>query len=212
MPKQFLSAKGVHCIRCSIKANDGLLYPLAKCFIFIHKPTIIVKFDDIELIEFKRYEPVANSATRNFDLMITLRDSAVGPGESKEYMFMSIDRSEYASLFDYIQSKELKVKNPQPAAPGKFDLGPDEDDDDEEDDEDYNSAKASEDDSGSGSDDGSEEEEEEEERKPVKREKAEKKPKKEKPEKKEKKEKVEKPKKEKKEKAEKPEKATKVLL
>jgi structure-specific recognition protein 1 len=98
MPKQFLSAKGSHCIRCSIKANEGLLYPLAKCFIFIHKPTVILKFDDIEIVEFKRYEPVANSATRNFDLAITMKEGSVGAGEWKEYVFMSIDRSEYVSL------------------------------------------------------------------------------------------------------------------
>jgi structure-specific recognition protein 1 len=61
MPKQFLSAKGIHCIRCSIKANEGLLYPLAKSFIFIHKPTVIIQYEHIEIVEFYRYEPVANS-------------------------------------------------------------------------------------------------------------------------------------------------------
>lgn len=208
MPKQFLSAKGSHCIRCSIKANEGLLYPLAKCFIFIHKPTVIIKFDDIDQVEFKRYEPVANSATRNFDLCITMKENAVGAGEWKEYTFMSIDRSEYVSLFDYIQSKELKIKNPQKPGAAAMELGLDEDEDDEEeDDEDYNSEKesegsGSEDESGSG--EGSGEESVKEEKKPkAKKEKVEK-------PKKEKKEKVEKPKKEKKEKAEKSEKSAKV--
>ena len=42
-----------------------------------------------------------------------MKESSVGAGEWKEYTFMSIDRSEYASLFDYIQSKEIKVRNPQ---------------------------------------------------------------------------------------------------
>jgi structure-specific recognition protein 1 len=53
-------------VRCSIKASDGLLYPLAKSFIFINKPTVIIAYEDIEFIEFKRYEPVANSASRSF--------------------------------------------------------------------------------------------------------------------------------------------------
>jgi len=52
-------------------------------------------------------------ATRNFDMLVILKNSAVGSGESKEYMFMSIDRSEYASLFDYLKSKEIPIKNPQ---------------------------------------------------------------------------------------------------
>jgi hypothetical protein len=42
-----------------------------------------------------------------------MKESAVGAGEWKEYVFMSIDRSEYVSLFDYIQSKQIKIKNPQ---------------------------------------------------------------------------------------------------
>ena len=63
IPKQFLSARDAYCIRCSIRANEGLLYPLAKAFIFINKPTVIIKFEDIDYIEFKRYEPTANSGT-----------------------------------------------------------------------------------------------------------------------------------------------------
>lgn len=61
IPKQFQSARDAFCVRCSIKASEGLLYPLAKSFIFIHKPTIIIKFEDIDYVEFKRYEPAANS-------------------------------------------------------------------------------------------------------------------------------------------------------
>lgn len=77
VPKQFIAAKGGHSIRCSLKANEGLLYPLAKAFIFIHKPTVIIKFEDIEQIEFERYTPVANSATRNFDLRINMKEGKV---------------------------------------------------------------------------------------------------------------------------------------
>ena len=44
------------------------------------------------------------------------RDSN-GQDSAREYAFMSIDRSEYASLLDYLTSKEIKVKNPQEAGP-----------------------------------------------------------------------------------------------
>jgi hypothetical protein len=47
-------------------APSRQLYPLAKSFIFINKPTVIIAYEDIEFIEFKRYEPVANSASRSF--------------------------------------------------------------------------------------------------------------------------------------------------
>ena len=63
IPKQYQSAREQFSVRCSVKANDGLLYPLAKSFIFINKPTIIIKFEDIDYVEFKRYEPAANSGT-----------------------------------------------------------------------------------------------------------------------------------------------------
>lgn len=162
IPKQFTSAREAYCVRCSIKANEGLLYPLAKAFIFIHKPTVIIKFEDIQLVEFKRYEAAANSATRNFDLSITLKDSAqLLPGEGRDYVFMSIDRSEYNNLFDYIRTKEIPVKNPQVKADSNAALLADLDgeDDDEEDDDDYNSAAESDGSSGSGSSSGGEDEE-----------------------------------------------------
>jgi Histone chaperone Rttp106-like len=61
VPKQFLTTRGSHAIRCSLKANDGLLYPLAKSFIFINKPTIYIKYEDVEFCEFKRYDRASNS-------------------------------------------------------------------------------------------------------------------------------------------------------
>jgi hypothetical protein len=75
MPKQFESAREdqPHCFRCAIKANEGLLFPLAKAFIFIHKPTVIIRFEDIDEIEFERMDVNNNSATRNFDMKIKLK-------------------------------------------------------------------------------------------------------------------------------------------
>lgn len=123
IPKQFQSARDAYCVRCSIKASEGLLYPLAKSFIFIHKPTIILRFEDIDYVEFKRYEPAANSATRNFDLAVYMKEGTAGAaegGKDREFVFMSIDRSEFASLSDYIQTKEIKVKAQEAAAGGAY--------------------------------------------------------------------------------------------
>jgi structure-specific recognition protein 1 len=111
VPKHFVTSRGGHAVRCSLKANDGLLYPLAKAFIFINKPTVYIKFEDIEIIDFKRYDQ--NAATRNFDLVITLKSSAVSSNEPKEYNFSSIDRAEFPALIDYIQSKEIPVNKPE---------------------------------------------------------------------------------------------------
>jgi structure-specific recognition protein 1 len=111
VPAQFFSAREAHCVRCAVKASDGLLYPLAKSFIFINKPCIILRFEDVEYVEFKRYEPAANSATRNFDLAVVVKEAAVASQGEREYVFMSIDRSEYVPLSDYLKSKEIPIKN-----------------------------------------------------------------------------------------------------
>lgn len=61
IPKQFVSVKDdIHCVKTLYKTQDGLLYPLAKAFVYIHKPTVIIPFDSIEYIEFKRYFPNAS--------------------------------------------------------------------------------------------------------------------------------------------------------
>ena len=41
-----------YAIACSCKATSGYLYPLDKGFIFVHKPVIFVKFEDIRTINF----------------------------------------------------------------------------------------------------------------------------------------------------------------
>lgn len=61
VPKAFQSSTNAPCVRCSIKANDGYLYPAAKCLIFITKPTLIINIDDIESIEFLRYDNTKNA-------------------------------------------------------------------------------------------------------------------------------------------------------
>ena len=87
----------------------------------------------------------------------------------KDYTFLSIDRSEYSSLFDYLNSKDIKIKNPQSAYTSVggtkaglidvLDLGEGSDDDEDEDDDDYEGGQSSK----SGNDDDSGEDEEEEE-------------------------------------------------
>ena len=113
IPKQFVSARDAHCIRCNLKAQEGLLYPLAKAFIFIHKPTLVIKYEDVESIEFLRYEDTMSSATKNFDIRITVKPSAanIDGGKEKEFSFLSIDRPEYSFLYDYFETKNLKLLN-----------------------------------------------------------------------------------------------------
>ena len=99
-------------MRCSLRKNEGTLYPLAKTFVYMNKPTLTLKYEDIEHIEFKRYETTrATNLMRNFDLAVTLKTTGV-KGETKEFSFNLIDRAEYKPLLDFLLSKKLTVKNP----------------------------------------------------------------------------------------------------
>lgn len=150
VPKHFVSSREANCVRCNLKANDGLLYPLAKSFIFIHKPTVIIKFDDVESIEFKRYEDTMNSATRNFDLSVVVKATAASISDSKEkeFLFTAIDRSEYGFLYDFLEMKQLNLLNKKVTERKKSEaiaelLGDDDDGDEDEEDDDYDGANSS---------------------------------------------------------------------
>lgn len=165
VPKQFKSFRDEYSVRCTVKTNEGLIYPLAKCIIFINKPTIMIKYEDIETVEFQRLNVMANSATRSFDMEVLLKKKD-GGGESK-YVFASIDRSEHKPLTDFLETRSVKIISPPAADMDKkkagafagMDGGGDDDDDDEEgsDDGDYKSGQSEHSDS---DDSGSDEEEE----------------------------------------------------
>lgn len=56
VPKLFKSFRDHQAVKCSLKRNDGLLYPLEKSIIFINKPTELIRYEDIEMCKFERYE------------------------------------------------------------------------------------------------------------------------------------------------------------
>jgi structure-specific recognition protein 1 len=94
-------------------------------------------------------------ATKNFDLKLILKESAVKAGEAKEFMFSSIDRAEYRNLVEYMESKSLNVVKPQEVVKADLDLGEDDDDEDEDgsEDGDYQAPASDDDDDDMGSGD-----------------------------------------------------------
>ena len=109
IPGKFANANQQACLSCSVRANEGLLYPLEKQFVFIHKPPIIVRFNEIESVEFQRYAG-GQGSTRNFDLQVNLKQSD-GVAGNKDYTFSGIDRSDYSGLYSFLKGKNIKVKN-----------------------------------------------------------------------------------------------------
>ncbi|XP_053548252.1 FACT complex subunit SSRP1 [Bombina bombina] len=100
VPGNFQGHSGAQCITCSYKATSGLLYPLERGFIYVHKPPVHVRFDEINCVNFAR----GTTTTRSFDFEIETK-------QGSQYTFSSIEREEYGKLFDFVNAKKLNIKN-----------------------------------------------------------------------------------------------------
>lgn len=99
-PGHFLGHTKTPAIGCSFKAAAGYLYPLERGFIYVHKPPIHIRFEEIASVNFAR----GGGSTRSFDFEIELTSGVV-------HTFSSIEKEEYGKLFDFITLKKLRVKN-----------------------------------------------------------------------------------------------------
>lgn len=139
-------------ISCSLKASEGYLYPLDRCFLFVTKPTLYIPFSEISTVTMSRTGGGV-SASRTFDLEISVR------GSNQPHIFGSIDREEQETIEKYCQEKGLRVKNEEKIAKamlakamteagdddddGDVDMGSAGDDDSESADDDFNSGSDS---------------------------------------------------------------------
>ena len=76
-------------VKCSIKANEGLLFCLDKSFMFVPKPATYIQMENISVITMSRVGG-AISASRTFDITITLK------GGAGEHQFSNINRLVFA--------------------------------------------------------------------------------------------------------------------
>nr|XP_043623736.1 FACT complex subunit SSRP1-like [Erigeron canadensis] len=122
-PGKFRSCQDGYAVKSSLKAEDGVLYPLEKSFFFLPKPPTLILYDEIDYVEFERH--AAGGANMHyFDLSIRLKTE-------QEHLFRNIQRNEYHNLFDFIKSKGLRIMNLGAAKPtdGVAAVLQDEDDD-----------------------------------------------------------------------------------
>ena len=70
MPGSFRSRSKSLAVHCSFKASEGYLYPLEKGFVFVHKPPMHIRFDEVLSVGFDRVEKVRGEASRSFDLNV----------------------------------------------------------------------------------------------------------------------------------------------
>jgi hypothetical protein len=65
----FKSKAGQPCVKANVKAQPGWLYMLKQSIIFIPKPVLYFRVEDIAAVEFHRI----NASNKQFDLKISLK-------------------------------------------------------------------------------------------------------------------------------------------
>jgi len=98
-PGSFIGYNGTPALTCSHKAASGFVYPLERGMIFIYKPPIYLRYDEIRNVSFER----SGGSTRSFDISV-LTNNDIG------YTFSSIEKNEYQKLYDYFKNKKITVK------------------------------------------------------------------------------------------------------
>ena len=87
-------------IKCSYRVNDGILYPLEKCLLFVHKPVLYIVHKDIKNINFERLHE-SSGQQRTFDMIVkTNKDS---------FKFVGVDKNEMELLKKYFDGKKIKL-------------------------------------------------------------------------------------------------------
>jgi structure-specific recognition protein 1 len=66
---------------------------------FVNKPPTYIRFEDVEMIEFKRMD-----LERRFDLQVTL-------SSGHNLLFSNIDRPEFDSIYSFLQEKRLPMSS-----------------------------------------------------------------------------------------------------
>lgn len=77
----FISNTKSHSISCSYKAATGFLYPLERGFIFVHKPPIHIRFDEVVTVNFAR----SAGTNRSFDFDVETKSGTT-------YTFVGIEK------------------------------------------------------------------------------------------------------------------------
>ena len=87
-------------IRCSYRVNEGVLYPLEKCLLFVHKPVIYIQHKDIKYINFARLQE-SGGQQRTFDMIVKTNRNSL--------KFVGLDKNEMELLKKYFEGKKIKL-------------------------------------------------------------------------------------------------------
>ncbi|OMH86073.1 FACT complex subunit pob3 [Zancudomyces culisetae] len=102
VPDTYRTIHGAQGAKCSLKANEGILYPLNRGILFVPKPAQFVAYSEINSVVFSRVGSGSASSGRTFDIVI---NSHTGT----DIQFSSFNREEFDGLFNYLKEKNVKV-------------------------------------------------------------------------------------------------------
>jgi structure-specific recognition protein 1 len=63
-------AAGTPAISCAVRQSMGFLYPLEKGFVYVHKPALYIRFEEVDNVHFAR----SDVSTRSFDFEIVQKN------------------------------------------------------------------------------------------------------------------------------------------
>jgi structure-specific recognition protein 1 len=99
MRSKFKSSTSSQGIKCSLKANEALLYPLERHILSVPKPPTLLSHREITRVTFSRV-----GGLKTFEVKFSM-DSGV------EHSYSSIPREEFVYLEDYCRAAEMNVEN-----------------------------------------------------------------------------------------------------
>ena len=130
-------------VACLLKASEGFLYPLDRCFLFVTKPTVYIPYSEVSSVTMSRTS-TGVTASRTFDLDVNLR------GGNQTHTFANIDKEEQETIEAFCKEKGLRIKNEEKMAKAMLAKAMTEEADDDDDDADVDMGSAGEDESDDG--------------------------------------------------------------
>lgn len=101
IPGDFESSTKHSGVKCSVRASEGHLFFLTKSLIFVPKPVIYIKVDDLKGAEFHRLGSGASS--KLFDITLLLKNN-------QQHSFSGIDKKELDIIMGYFTARKINVK------------------------------------------------------------------------------------------------------
>lgn len=93
------------CLSCHFKTAPGTLFPMKSALLFLTRPVMYVKFDNIDGIEFRKSSHVA------FDLVVSLKDNH-STGLPNMLEFSLIDKKQFeTTLKHFANNTQVKIAN-----------------------------------------------------------------------------------------------------